>query len=89
MTKADLIKKISASTEVDKEITLAIVEEFMTVVKKAVAEGDDVMLRGFGVFKNVLRHEKRFHYAPGKYKVIQEHYEVVLRYYEDVKEAVK
>ena len=89
MTKADLIWRISSKAGVESKKVELIIGTFMDVVKENVANGEEVTLRGFGTFKNVLRKEKNFHYAPGKYKVIPEHYEVVLQYSNEVKEVVK
>lgn len=89
MTKVDLIKEICAITEVDSASTAQVVESFMKLVKECVAGGEDVTLRGFGTFKNVLRHERNFNYVPGKRRLIPEHYEVVLKFCKEVKEVVK
>ena len=50
MTKADIVKKISESKEIDKATVLNIVEAFMAEVKDSLAEGENVYLRRFGSF---------------------------------------
>ncbi len=50
MTKADIVKEIASSTGIDKAAVLTTVESFMAVVKKSLAEEENVYLRGFGSF---------------------------------------
>ncbi|MBO4518757.1 MAG: integration host factor subunit beta [Paludibacteraceae bacterium] len=50
MTKADLINEIAISTGYDKKTISVIVEGFMEGVKKNMAKGENVYLRGFGSF---------------------------------------
>ena len=50
MTKADIVNEISRSTGLDKAAVLTTVEKFMEVMKDAMAEGNNVYLRGFGSF---------------------------------------
>lgn len=50
MTKADIVNQIAKSTGVEKVQVQAIVEAFMDNVKQAMAEGQNVYLRGFGSF---------------------------------------
>lgn len=50
MTKADIVNEIAKSTGVEKIQVQAIVEAFMESVKNAMAEGQNVYLRGFGSF---------------------------------------
>ena len=50
MTKADIVNQIAKSTGVEKIQVQTIVEAFMDSVKAAMAEGQNVYLRGFGSF---------------------------------------
>ena len=50
MTKADIVNQIAKSTGVEKIQVQTIVEAFMDSVKTAMAEGQNVYLRGFGSF---------------------------------------
>ena len=50
MTKADIVSKISDKSGIEKTDVLATVEAFMTEVKGALENGDNVYLRGFGSF---------------------------------------
>ena len=74
MTKYELIHKITESTGFKRKDVLAIVEQLMVVVKDAVAEGDEVTLRGFGSFWRQHRDDYR-HYAPGTIKLVPAHNE--------------
>lgn len=50
MKKADLINEIAIASGYDKKTISVIVEGFMDGVKKSLAEGENVYLRGFGSF---------------------------------------
>ena len=50
MTKADLINEIAIASGYDKKSITVIVEGFMKGVKKNLAKGENVYLRGFGSF---------------------------------------
>ena len=50
MTKAELVSAIAISTGYDKTTIANIVEATMSNIKKTVAEGENVYLRGFGSF---------------------------------------
>ncbi len=50
MTKADIVNSISQKTGIDKATVLASVEAFMVSVKEALANEENVYLRGFGSF---------------------------------------
>lgn len=58
MTKAEIVNEISKSTGLERAAVLAVVENFMTVVKDAIAGGDNVYLRGFGTFAIKRRADK-------------------------------
>lgn len=58
MTKADIVSKISDKSGIEKTDVLATVEAFMTEVKDALENGDNVYLRGFGSFIIKTRAEK-------------------------------
>ena len=58
MTKAEVVSAIARTTGVEKIAVLAVVEEFMTVVKDSLAAGENVYLRGFGSFIVRKRAEK-------------------------------
>ena len=50
MKKADLIHQISEKTGVPKVDVLVSIESFFTNVKQALADGENVYIRGFGSF---------------------------------------
>lgn len=58
MTKAEIVAQIAEKTGLEKSSTQAVVEAFMDIVKKSVAEGEPVYLRGFGSFIRKTRAEK-------------------------------
>jgi DNA-binding protein HU-beta len=58
MTKADLVTKISKTTQVEESIVSPIIESFMATVKESLAKDENVNLRGFGSFVVVQRKQK-------------------------------
>ena len=58
MTKADIIAEIAEKTGLEKVDVQTTVEAFMEEVKKALEEGNNVYLRGFGSFVIKERAEK-------------------------------
>ena len=58
MTKAELINEIAITTGYDKTSIGIIVESMMNHVKKNVANGENVYLRGFGSFITKTRAAK-------------------------------
>lgn len=58
MTKAELVNAIAIQTGYDKTSILNIVEAAMETVKKSVANGENVYLRGFGSFITKTRAKK-------------------------------
>lgn len=58
MTKADIVNEISRNTGIEKAAVLAVVENFMDVMKDSMAAGNNVYLRGFGSFIIKTRREK-------------------------------
>ncbi len=58
MTKAEIVAEIAGKTNIEKVAVQQTVEAFMDVIKKAMAEGENVYLRGFGSFIVKKRAEK-------------------------------
>jgi DNA-binding protein HU-beta len=58
MTKADLISAIAIQTGYDRATISTVLEAAMQNIKKGVATGDDVYLRGFGSFVTKTRAQK-------------------------------
>tara|TARA_B100000900_G_C20583708_1_gene718625 strand:+ start:1473 stop:1763 length:291 start_codon:yes stop_codon:yes gene_type:complete len=58
MTKADIVAEIAEKTGLEKFDVQTTVEAFMEEVKKALEEGENVYLRGFGSFVIKERAEK-------------------------------
>jgi DNA-binding protein HU-beta len=58
MTKADIVSEIARGTGIDRSTVLASIETFMSVVKRSLANGENVYLRGFGSFVVKTRAKK-------------------------------
>ncbi|RMG56361.1 MAG: integration host factor subunit beta [Bacteroidetes bacterium] len=56
MTKAEVILEIAQKTGIDRADVSASLEGFFTVVKNALAGGENVYIRGFGSF--IVKHRK-------------------------------
>ena len=54
MTKAEIVNEVAKSTGIEKTQVLAVVEEFVSVVKGSLIAGNPVYLRGFGSF--IIKH---------------------------------
>ena len=58
MTKAEIVREVSKSTGIEDTTVSAVVEGFMSTVKKSLSEGENVYLRGFGTFEVKTRAAK-------------------------------
>lgn len=58
MTKSDIVKQIAEKTGFEKEIVSAVVENFMEQVRSSMIHGENIYLRGFGIFLLKQRAEK-------------------------------
>lgn len=58
MTKAEIANEIAKSTGIEKAPVISVIEQFMTVVKDSLANGENVYLRSFGSFIVKERAEK-------------------------------
>lgn len=58
MTKAEIVAEIAQETGIEKVAIQATVEKFMDCIRKSLAKGDNVYLRGFGSFIIKKRAEK-------------------------------
>ena len=58
MTKAELVNVIAIQTGYDKTTIMNVVESAMSNIKKTVADGEAVYLRGFGSFSTKTRAAK-------------------------------
>ena len=70
MTKAELVSQIARETGYDKASVLTILECALSDIKKNVAAGENVYVRGFGSFVTIVRKEKIAPYlcTPNLYK---------------------
>ena len=53
MTKAEIVKEVSRRTKRSHDETAAVVEEILCSISRALSEGTEVKLRGFGTFSIV------------------------------------
>ncbi len=75
MTKAEVIAEIAQKTGIDKADVAHTVESFFNVVKQAMAEGENIYVRGFGSFVNKKRARKiARNISKNTAIVIDEHY---------------
>ena len=58
MTKAEIVSQIVKNTGIDRKTASTAVEAFMTSVIDALADGENVYLRGFGSFNVKKRAQK-------------------------------
>ena len=58
MTKAEIVKQITANTGINKDEVLRTLEEFMEIVKESLSKNENVYLRGFGSFVVKSKAEK-------------------------------
>ena len=54
MTKAEIVNEIAKEGGIQKDTVSFVIEEFMKIVKKSLAKGNPVYLRGFGSF--IIKH---------------------------------
>jgi DNA-binding protein HU-beta len=75
VTKAEVIAEIAQKTGIDKADVAHTVESFFNVVKQAMAEGENIYVRGFGSFVNKKRARKiARNISKNTAIVIDEHY---------------
>lgn len=58
MTKADLVRIVSAETGIIRKDVALSVDAFLEAVKDAMKEGKHIEIRGFGTFKLKIRKER-------------------------------
>ena len=58
MTKAEIVSEIASKTGIDKREVLMVVESLMDTIKTTMTNGEEVFLRGFGIFIIKRRAEK-------------------------------
>ena len=54
MTKAEIVNEVAKTTGIEKAQVLAVIEEFVGVVKGSLIAGNPVYMRGFGSF--IIKH---------------------------------
>ena len=58
MTKADLVDQVTASVQLPKHQTEAVITQFLQTIMGALQAGERVELRGFGSFRPRHRHAR-------------------------------
>jgi len=58
MTKSEIVEEITKATGLENPVVSAVVNEFMTQVKKANSKDINIYLRGFGSFEAKTRKQK-------------------------------
>jgi nucleoid DNA-binding protein len=90
MTKAEVIAQIGRLTTHDEEKIKIIIPVLLTTIINTLAEGEAVVINGFGTFHTKLRHEKIGRDIPrNKLMIIPSHYIPHLRPHGDFKQQVK
>lgn len=59
MNKAELIQMVSERADVSHLDAENVIDEFLSLIEKAVIKGEDVKLSGFGVFEKKIKKERR------------------------------
>jgi nucleoid DNA-binding protein len=59
VTKADLVEKVAEETGLTRTDVAVVVDRFLEVVKKAVEQGHNIEIRGFGTFKIKIRKSRK------------------------------
>ena len=59
MTKAELSKVVSDETGIEKALVQDVIDATMEAIKKGMAEGENIYLRGFGTFEIKKRAAKK------------------------------
>lgn len=59
MNKAQLIEKVSQKTKTTKQMSEHILDATLEIIQKAVAQGDEVKLVGFGTFSRSIRKQRK------------------------------
>ncbi len=58
MTKADLVRNVSAETGIIRKDVALAVDAFLEAIKDSMKEGKHIEIRGFGTFKLKIRKER-------------------------------
>ncbi len=58
MVKADIVDAISQSSDIPKNNVITVVNSFFEEIKKSLAKGETVELRGFGTFGFKIRNAR-------------------------------
>ncbi len=89
MTKADIVDQIASAIGLTKVETEAVVDGFLSTVIKAMREGKNIEIRGFGTFK-VKKRKGKMARNPrtGEQVMVPDHHVPVFKVSKDVKKLV-
>lgn len=59
MNKAQLVEKVAQKTKTTKQMSEQILDATLEVIQKAVSQGDEVKLVGFGTFSRSVRKQRK------------------------------
>lgn len=90
MTKRELAQELASRSQIKMDLALDCIDSLMDAAIQALADGENIYLRGFGTFELVERKEKKGrHIAAGKTIVIPAHKVIKFKPCPGLKEAVK
>jgi len=90
MTKADIVSDISKMTSLGKTEVTSTLEALFVIIKKSMADGENIYIRGFGTFHNKKKAQKIGRIITrGTSMVIPEHYAPKFKPAREFKEKVK
>lgn len=69
MIKKDLIEEVIYATDLDRSTAAKAVEIVINTITDALVKGDNVYLRGFATFKNVIKSPKKGQNIKGGYTI--------------------
>lgn len=89
MTKNDLAREVAVSEKLCLSTAVKAVDGVIRVIKEALANGEDVTLRGFGTLSVIQREERNaLHFATKEPIVIPAHRTVRIRISKEFKELL-
>jgi len=90
MTKADIVSDIAKITNQEKSQVTSTIEALFDVIKRSMAEGENIYIRGFGTFHNKKKAQKIGRIISRNTSVvIPEHYAPKFKPAKEFKQKVK
>lgn len=90
VTKSDLVDAIYTETNIEKKTVQKVLDEFFNQVKISLINGNNIELRGFGMFEVKLRKGRENARNPrtGEKVSVPPHYTAVFRVGKELKESL-